>query len=131
MELAGIQKVRIAVDSAAGGGGATTTSQSINGKILKIVVDYATTDAGTDITLVTASGTQIKQETIYSKSNSCTDVIVYPRVLCTDNAGTGLSTDANAYDYYSINCQLTATVAEAGSALSPAVTIDVYYDSLD
>jgi hypothetical protein len=124
-----VQTVKVTTTGSNGSAtGNSDTANVVAGRILKLVIDYhASAPASTDITIATKSGTQPIQETIYTKTDSATDAIVYPRVTVCNNAGTAAVAGDNLWDNYVVSCLIN--VALAGSnALTNAVIVDIYYE---
>jgi len=77
-------------------------------KLHTIKIDYASdVSSGCDTTIKNDLG-----ETVYSKTDSNTDVIVSPRKLVQDNTGADISGE---YDYYTGN-HWTITIAQGGAS---------------
>ena len=115
-----IDYVKLSTGAAAGGAGvATATGQSepIQGKILKVYVDYQDSPpAGTtDFTL--SDEADPASESIISISNAATDITVYPRRVVELNDGTDITYDGTneVYDYYVVHGRLEATIAQANN----------------
>ena len=99
----------------------------INGKIIAIRLDYsASADAGTDITI-----TNDLSETVYSKTDSKTDVTLRPRTPVEDNAGTDVTYDGSneIYEPYSA-AEVTVTIAQGGASVTDNVLVTFHVEAI-
>ena len=120
-----MRNITITVTTTGSDGSATGTGYSahpLNGRVYALYVDWsASAPAGTsDITITSEDSNPTW--TYYSKSNSVTDVAVYPVVQCTDNGATAVS---GTYQHYPINSRMKVAVAGC-NALTTAVTVYVW-----
>lgn len=108
-------------------GGTATTADTISGRIVRVDIDFSgSATTTTDLTL--AEVDDLITTNIVSISNSVTDTQVFPTVQITDNAGTGRTYDGTrpVVDYYPVADELVLTLAQS-TALTPAVTVEIYY----
>lgn len=124
-----IKKVRIKVTTTGVAGSATGTGTSdeiAQGFVVGVAVNYHTSaPATTDLTLTEAS--ELVSTNILTRSNTATDIVLYPTVQLTDNAGAGLTYDGTRVrsGYYPVSDYLKVTLAQC-DALTNAVVVDVY-----
>jgi len=105
--------------------GDATTTFNVNDYIDTIAIDYsASADAGTDTTITGYLGGS--SFTIYSKTDSNTDVVVRPRVKVQSNAGTDVEYASNypIYEKYMVD-RVTITFAQGGSTKTNLVVIGI------
>ena len=110
------------------GSGTGVSSSPVVGEILAIDINIGSEQTATlDITIAT-NGNTGKAVTLYSKSNSATDVRVQPRVVVHDNGGTGVTYDGTSpiYDKYAVADHVTVTLAGADNE-SPACVCTIFY----
>jgi hypothetical protein len=125
-----IKKERVKITSSGTDGSATGTSDTevlLTGQIVRVDIDFAAgITTTTDLTL--AGANDLVSANIVNLSNTATDVVLYPHVQVTNNAGTGLTLDGTRLktDYYPVADILTLTIAQT-TAATPAVTVDIYY----
>ncbi len=124
-----IRTAKIEVATTGADGAATGTGYSdapLNGTLRMIVVDWAATAPGatSDLTVTVEADGNHPAVTLFSKSDSATDVTAYPRVQATDTAGTGI---ADQYVSLPVAGRIKAAVAQC-NALAPAVTVTVYVE---
>lgn len=121
-----IQRERLTIN-VTGTGASATTRKIINGRIVRVDLDYA---AGlTTTTDVTLSGANdLVTNNVVNLTNTATDTSIYPSVQLTDNAGAGRTFDGTypVVAPYPVNDLLTAVITQTGAA-TPAVVIDIYY----
>jgi hypothetical protein len=125
-----IKKERVKITSTGAEGSATGTNDTevlLTGQIVRVDVDFAAgITTTTDLTL--AGANDLVSANIVNLSNTATDIVLYPHVQVTNNAGTGLTLDGTRLltDYYPVADILTLTIAQT-TAATPAVTVDIYY----
>lgn len=106
-------------------GNSTVYSNNVAGKLKNIKLDIDGLDNTADIT-ITTDGEAVAQ-TLYSKSNSATNVVVYPRVAVQDNAGADVTFDGTneIYDDYVLVGRFKVVVAQGGNTKAFKITFDV------
>lgn len=125
-----LKKARLTVTTTGSAGSATGSGQTedtIDGRIVRVDVDYhASAPATTDLTLAQAS--ELIATNIVSLTDNNSDTQLFPTVQVTDNGGTGRTYDTTepVVDYYPAADELVATVSGC-DALDPAVTLEIYY----
>lgn len=121
-----VNHLRIPVSTATDGTGSATLSQYLIGELLAIGIDYhADADAGTDV-VVSVSSPAGPAQTLLTVSNSKTDGWFYPRVGAVVPANTAIADSAVEIPFAG---KLSVAVAGAGgAALTPAVTVDIFYE---
>lgn len=110
-----------------GNGGSAETGEVIQGRVVRVDIDYAAgITTTTDLTL--ADATDLIDTNVVNRSNTATDASIYPTVGLTNNAGTAVTYDGTRpiVDYYPIAGKLTATLTQT-TAATPAVTIEIYW----
>jgi len=124
-----IDLLKILVTASGGAGTSTGSAYSphVNGRILAVHVDHSAGGTGaTDTTLVDAEDPAA--ETIYTKSDSVTDVKIYPRRATQNNAGTNITYDGTriVYEPYVVCGRLLAAIAQANDGQT--ATFSVWLD---
>ncbi len=127
-----IKKTRITVTTVGSDGSATGTGVSdvvIKGRIVRVDVNYHASAPGATTDLTLAQTNEDLAANIVSLTDTATDVVVYPTVQLTDNAGTARTMDGTRplVDYYPVSDTLTATVSQS-NALTGAAVLEVYYE---
>lgn len=118
---------KIIVTTTGSAGSATGTNYSskpLNGELYAIYVDWhASAPAGTsDITITVDSDDDHPAVTLYAKTNSATDVWVYPVVQSTGTDGTAVT---GIYQHILISGRVKVVVAQS-DALTAAATVYLY-----
>jgi hypothetical protein len=114
---------RLTTDSS----GDVTETKVLNGKIDVIAVDYASDMAsGADITILGYVGA--KSFTVYSDTDSKTDVVIKPRAKVQDVTGADIdlsdSSGGNTAQYENFTVEsLRVTIAQGGSGKGCVVTV--------
>lgn len=121
-----VNHLRIPVNTATDGTGSETLSQYLTGELLAIGIDYhADADADTDVT-VSVSSPAGPAQTLLTVSNSKTDGWYYPRGGAVTTANVAITGSACEIPFAG---KLSVAVAQAGgTALTPAVTVDIFYE---
>jgi hypothetical protein len=125
-----IKKERVKVNSTGttpNANGTGNTEVLITGQIVRVDIDFATgITTVTDLTL--AGANDLVSTNIVNLTDTATDVVLYPHVQVTNNAGTGLTLDGTRLktDYYPVADILTLSITNTTVA-TPAVTVDIYY----
>ncbi|KKM82737.1 hypothetical protein LCGC14_1316500 [marine sediment metagenome] len=124
-----IRQISITATIATGETTATATSEFINGKILKVDVNYPTNTVTVDLDTV---GEQ-KAQKIMDLGAANTDVTYYPRVALEDNTGSALDLsdteggDVAMYGPFVVFGRVTLSLA-SGTA-GEAVTVGITYEN--
>lgn len=117
------ETVNVTTTGSAGSASGSKASASFAGEILGLWINYhASAPAGTtDITITdTISG-----QTLYSKTNTVTDVFIPLRIFGLGNGGSALSSDVTP-QCYAIGGGITVALAQC-DALTDAVKVTVVY----
>ncbi len=118
--------VRVAVTTVGADGAAVGTGYSprpIDGEIAALYVNWGATAPGTsDITITVEADDNHPAITLYAKSNSVADALVYPLVQATGTDGAGI---ASWYVPIIGSGRVKVVVGDC-NALAPAVTVTVY-----
>jgi hypothetical protein len=102
-------------------------TQPINGRIVKIFIDYASDAAAATVVTVALEGIGA-DETVYTKSTSNTDAWVYPYNYADDTGGTNLTYDGTneiPVPFY-VEGRVSCTVSLNTAAKT--VTFYIYYE---
>lgn len=129
--MSGIRCQTITVTTVGSTGAATGTTDTglINGRLDKIILNFdAGNHANTTLNILTKTGSQVFQETIYSKASAKTNVILYPRINTCTSAGVATANTGDPYDAVALSGPLTFTLTLT-NALAPALTVDVFWES--
>jgi len=126
-----INHYTVAIATSAGGAGSNLVNGRcqwngvFNGKVLGFRLEYhASADAGTDVTITEPSGLK---RTFVNAANNNASKNIFPVQPATDNAGGNIS--GHYYDAIGVDSSnLLVSVAEAGAALNPAVTVIIQVD---
>ena len=120
MNLIEIQKITVT-------GNETVNSEPINGKIRKIFIDYAAdANANTDTTIAIVG--PVANETVYTATDSKTDLWVYSHNYAEDTGGTDLTYDGTneiAVPWY-VSGVVACTIAQNTAA--KVTTFYIYYE---
>jgi len=109
--------------------GSGITDAAVTGKILALYINYhASTPATADVVITEMRGSTALQ-TIWTETNSTTDIVRYPNTPAQDNAENNVTYDGTNEIYipFVTNSKINAAVAQA-DALTDAVVIEVRYD---
>lgn len=123
-----MKSVRLSITTTGNAGSAAgSATATIQGRIYALYCNYhASAPAGTtDLTVTTEDPVST---TVYSKTNSVTDVWVYPRVQVTDNTNTGLTYDGTrkVMECYPVCGTIKAAIAQS-NALTDCCVVDVFF----
>lgn len=107
-------------------GDATVYSSPFGGKLLSFHLDIDALDATADVTVT--SDSELVAQTLYSSTNSNTNVAVYPREYAMDTAGADLTFDGTRKvpTEFVLNGRVKVVVAQGGS--TKAFTINAYVE---
>lgn len=126
-----IKQTRIKVTTVGSAGSATGTTDSedvINGRILRVDVDYHASAPGTTDVILSEVEAHVAHNVI-SKTDNATDFTAYPSIQLTDSAGAGRTFDGTRAvvvpDFVSGHLRLTVNQCDA---LTNAVVADIYYE---
>lgn len=125
--MSGVMCVTATVTTNGSGDGSAVTP-NINGRILKICIDFSASAAAGTTTTVIANG-QTTAETVLTLTSVNTDAVYYPRAVVCISDGTAGGANANLYDYFVINSPLTITNAAGGATKTNIYQI--FWESLD
>lgn len=115
----------LAVNSNASGDGSATDGVYRIGKLLAVGLDYhASAAAGTDVTVSVADPSGPAQ-TLLAVTDNKTDGWYYPRAGAVTPANAAITNSAVEIPFAG---NLKVTVAQAGGALTPAVTAYLYFE---
>jgi len=117
-------RFRIKGTTAADGTANATSNSVIRGRIHTIICKVADLDNTADMTLITDD--EYPSQTILDLTNMTANVVVRPKVLCTDNAGGALTATGNIYTEYMIFSRISATIVQGGA--SKNFTVDIYVE---
>lgn len=121
------QKITVNSTGSEGSAGGSDTSDVIQGRVVRVDIDYA---AGiTTTTDLTVYGTNdLITTNVVNRANTATDAQLFPTVQLTDNTGTGRTYDGTrpVVDYYPVSDQLTVSITQT-TAATPAVTVEIFY----
>lgn len=110
-----------------GNGGSAETGEVIQGRVVRVDIDYAAgITTTTDLTLYDA--TDLIDMNLVSRTDTVTDAQVFPTISLTDNTGAAVTYDGTREikDYPALAGKLTATLTQT-TAATPAVTMDIYW----
>lgn len=124
-----IRTLRLNVTTTGSAGSATgsdTSDRPFFGAVRAIYVDWHASAPGatSDITVVADNDDSQPEITLYSATDSATDVWVYPVVQSTDTGGSAV---AAQYQHIVIASTITATVSQS-DALTNAAVVYVWID---
>ncbi len=124
------QQIKVTTTGSAGSAtGAGITDSAVTGKILALYINYhASTPATADLTITERKGSTDIQ-TIWTETNSTTDVVRYPNTPAQDNAENAVTYDGTNEIYipFVTDSKIRASLAQA-DALTDAVVVEVRYD---
>lgn len=124
-----LDSVKIPVTTTGSDGAAVGTNYSsrpICGEVVRVDVDWdANAHANSDVTVTIDSDDNHPAITLYAKTNSKTDAVVYPHVQATDTAGAAIT----GWYQRLFGIGRVKVVVGDSNALAPAVTVTVYVKS--
>jgi len=94
----------------------------IDGEILKVVLDYTSSDTNAVLTITTRDSVA---DTVCETTNWSTDETVYPLKLATDYTGAALTVTANQYVRYVVKGSLLVDCS--GGTDNDTVVVKIYY----
>ena len=119
-----LTRYRLSGTTAADGTATINSNSVVRGRIHTIVADVGALDDTADITITTPD--EVVSQTILNLTNQAADVVVRPKVLCTDNAGGALTATGNTFTEYCVFSRLRANIVQGGATL--AFKIDIYVE---
>lgn len=122
-----VKSERVVINIASGTTGSGSTKTVVQGRILRVDLDYGTgLTSATQLTITQQN--ELVANNIVVNSGSSTDASFYPRVQVQENDGTALTYDGTykVTDYYPATDILDINLG-ASEAATPAVTVEIYW----